>query len=343
MMSVVLNLFNQSPAPKSVNGDMESRGIKRKAKGDPYEEIEDDEAAQRTPTQRTRPRIPSEAPGSSAKGRLSSTSKNSKRQSRSTGARRAEIAESPRVDAAATSSALAREPEAAQSDTQPEESRNSFVPVADMGLTGPSDNTDAVPSGPSTNKSKPDRNRAEHNTKGKGKGREKATGESVTAQLPAPAPAELDEREVQEIQALLQHRMVEDGRVELLVHWAGETEKDATWEAEEEIQQGAEEMLYAYWKSQGGRINALFIKPKDAPVETYHVFKLLAHEKKPRGGFEFEVQWVGHPPTRGETSVEAESKLKKIAPDAVDQYWRDVGGRDKFLARRGRGRRQGTE
>lgn len=40
MMSAILNAF-KSPAPGSVNGDKELRGMKRKAKGDPYEEIDD--------------------------------------------------------------------------------------------------------------------------------------------------------------------------------------------------------------------------------------------------------------------------------------------------------------
>ncbi|OTA56635.1 hypothetical protein K449DRAFT_158879 [Hypoxylon sp. EC38] len=157
--------------------------------------------------------------------------------------------------------------------------------------------------------------------------------------------AEIDEGEEHDVHALLQHRMAQDGsgRVELLVHWEGEKEEEATWEPEEEIQLGAAETLYAYWKAKGGRINALFIKPKNAPPETYHVFKILRHEKKSRGGFEFEVQWVGHPPKRGETSVEAEPKMKKIAPKAVEEYWESVGGREQFLASRGRGKRVRTE
>ncbi|OTB10251.1 hypothetical protein K445DRAFT_323110 [Daldinia sp. EC12] len=330
-MSSIINIFAKpSPAPRSVNGDKEPRGTKRKAKSDPYDEIDDDEPVQKTPlTQRTQPRISSETPNSSRKGRPASTGKaTNKPRSRSRGTRKSDI-NSPRVDATANL-ARAQQPEAARLHPQPEESsKSSHVPVADMGIPGPSSNVNAIPS---QSTEKPQLDHARNNAKGK----EKVAETSGMDQ----APLETDEREEKEIQALLQHRMVQDSRVELLVHWAGESEDDATWEAEEEIQRGAEEMLYAYWKAQGGRITALFIKPKNAPLETYHVYKLLGHEKKIRGGFEFEVQWVGHPPTRGETSFEAETKLKKIAPEALEQYWKDVGGRDQFLARRGRGKKQ---
>lgn len=44
-MSGLLNSINtwrtKSPAPKPVNGDKEPRGTKRKAKGDPYDDIDD--------------------------------------------------------------------------------------------------------------------------------------------------------------------------------------------------------------------------------------------------------------------------------------------------------------
>lgn len=154
-----------------------------------------------------------------------------------------------------------------------------------------------------------------------------------------------DVREEHEIAKLLKHRMTSDqsGAVELLIQWMGEGEQDATWELEEEVQHGAEDALYDYWKAQGGRINALFHKPKNPPPETYHVFKVLRHEKKNRGGFQFEVQWVGHPATRGETTMEAESKLKNISPTLLEEYWESVGGRTNHLAPRGRGKRARTE
>lgn len=177
---------------------------------------------------------------------------------------------------------------------------------------------------------------AEDDTKGKAKTAKVAGKEEQD---------ESDEREEHEIKTLVKHRMAQDnsGRVEFLVHWVGEKEEDATWEMEEEIQEGAEETLYAYWKAQGGRLNALFVKPKTPPAEVYHVFTIWSHEKKTKGGFEFEVQWVGHPRTRGETTMEAEAKLRRIAPEALEEYWKSVGGRDKYLLRRGRNKESGDE
>ncbi|KAI1810527.1 hypothetical protein GGS20DRAFT_567127 [Poronia punctata] len=146
-----------------------------------------------------------------------------------------------------------------------------------------------------------------------------------------------DDREVHEIAELLEYRMSggRSGAVELLVQWKGEAREDATWEAEAEIQQGAEEMLYEFWRAQGGRISALFHKPRNPPPELYYVFKVLRHERSRRGGFQFEVQWVGHPRTQGETTMETEAKLKSIAPQLLEEYWKSVGGRKSHLTKRG--------
>lgn len=182
---------------------------------------------------------------------------------------------------------------------------------------------------------------AKDKEKGKDKGKEKV----AQADEEEKNTREVDEREEHEVKALLEHRVATDstGTVEFLVHWVGEEKKEATWETEEEIQRGAEETLYAYWKAQGGRINTLFIKPKNPPPEFYHVFNILRHEKKARGGFEFEVQWVGHRPIRGETTMEAETKLKKKAPELLKGYWESIGGREKHLAKRGRNKKPRTE
>ncbi|KAI3326594.1 hypothetical protein HD806DRAFT_551675 [Xylariaceae sp. AK1471] len=146
-----------------------------------------------------------------------------------------------------------------------------------------------------------------------------------------------DGREIREIAHLLKHRMAsgQSDAVELLVHWVGESEEDATWEAEEEIQQGAEEMLYAYWKTRGGRRSVLFHKPKNPPAEIYYVFNIVRHEKH-RGRFQFEVQWVGHSTEPHETTMEYETKLKNIAPQLLDEYWKRAGGRECYLATRSR-------
>ncbi|KAI1076904.1 hypothetical protein F5B20DRAFT_554198 [Whalleya microplaca] len=334
----------RSPGPKAVNGDQESsRGVKRKAKVDPYDDLDEDDSVQKTPTSqhpRSRP-SPGGAPGSSASSRTSAG--RIKRRGRPSGG--AQISESSRADEssrvdAPANLARAKEPQAARLDSEPEpeNARNSLAPVADMGESGIVSNGKANNDNAATNntvKAEPedaDNTPAKASTKGKGKQMENAAEDP-------------DGREEHEILSLLTHRMIEDGngQVELLVHWVGESEDDATWENEEEIQKGADETLYAYWKAQGGRLNALFIKPKNPPPETYHLFKILGHEKKPRGGFQFEVQWVGHAAIRGETSMETESKLRNIAPDALNKYWESVGGRHKFLAKRGRGKKARTE
>ncbi|KAI0377335.1 hypothetical protein F5Y04DRAFT_179090 [Hypomontagnella monticulosa] len=342
MIKGISAAFGKSPAPNSVNGDKEPRGIKRKAKGDPYDDIDEDdsEPVRKTPSSlRTRSRISSEAPSSSTKGRLASTSasasKVNKRRSRSQADRGAEA-----VDATANLT-RAKQPQAARlrARLDEEQPQTTLVPEANMGAPQPPGNNSVnpAPNGTANDDSVP----AEKTTaKNDVKGKSKATETDPTEEKP-----EVDQREEKEVKGILAHRMASDnsGRVELLIQWVGEEEEEATWEMEEEIQDGADEILYAYWKAQGGRIKALFITPKDPPAEVYHVYRILGHDKRARGGFEFEVQWVGHPVARGETTMEAETKLRKIAPEPLKEYWKDVGGRDKFLAKRGRGKKQRTE
>ncbi|KAI8628369.1 hypothetical protein F5Y19DRAFT_476349 [Xylariaceae sp. FL1651] len=322
-----------------VNGaDSDLRGTKRKAKRDPYEDMDDDDdddddiiPARKTPTSQrlSRSRVTSETPGSSTRGRPSlGKTKRVGRPSLNARKDDASATATSRTDALANL-ARAKAPDAARIHP------DSLVPEAPMGgleLLG----SNAVNTTPSSAAELKATTNSESSVKDKDQ-----------AKQPDPKPADQleDDREEHEIAKLLKHRMASGGRgaVELLVHWAGEEEQDATWEAEEEIQQGAEEMLYAYWKAQGGRINALFHKPKNPPPEIYHVFKVLRHEKKNRGGFQFEVQWVGHPATHGETSMEAEAKLKNIAPEMLSEYWESVGGRVKHLEKRGRAKKPRTE
>ncbi|KAI0129782.1 hypothetical protein BJ170DRAFT_287811 [Xylariales sp. AK1849] len=147
---------------------------------------------------------------------------------------------------------------------------------------------------------------------------------------------------VHEVEKLLKHRRLSDDSVEILVQWADEAEEDGTYEPEEEIQRGAAETLYNYWKQQGGRTETLFLEGKNPSPEVYHVFKILRH-KKEKTVFEFEVQWVGYPATPGSTSWETEAKMKKIALEMLDEYWESKGGRSKFLAKRGRAKKARTE
>ncbi|KXJ97263.1 hypothetical protein Micbo1qcDRAFT_156089 [Microdochium bolleyi] len=141
-----------------------------------------------------------------------------------------------------------------------------------------------------------------------------------------------EEGDVAEVHALIDHKMLDDKSVDLLVHWEGEPVEEATWEPEAEIQEGASELLFTYWKKAGGRDSALF----KTEAEVYHVFRILNHEKKPRGGFALEVQWVGYPASKGNTTWEAETRVKSIAPELLEEYWESVGGRSSFLSKRGR-------
>ncbi|KAI1495706.1 hypothetical protein F5X99DRAFT_108697 [Biscogniauxia marginata] len=348
-MNNILSMFGNSPATGRANGEQPNgspglRGTKRKAKIDPYDDIDEDDEPQRTPvSQRSKPRISSETPNSSSRGRLSAGK--IKRRSRSSMATGNDSpVQGSRVDAAANL-ARAREPDAArlQADPEDEAQGNPLVPVADMGGSGPLENSTADAASNNT-----DKDQSENNPKPASKATPKGKGKTTARPEPESKPEAdrvEDDLEEHEIASLLKHRMASDGSgvVEFLVHWVGEKEEDATWELEEEIQRGAEESLYDYWKSQGGRLHALFIKPKNPPPEIYHVFKVLRHEKKARGGFQFEVQWVGHPATRGETSTETEVKLKNIAPEQLAEYWKSIGGREKHLAKRGRGKRTRTE
>ncbi|KXJ85110.1 hypothetical protein Micbo1qcDRAFT_237581 [Microdochium bolleyi] len=160
--------------------------------------------------------------------------------------------------------------------------------------------------------------------------------QSETSTAPGEAKAEgvreEEDGDVAEVHALLDHKMLEDKSVDLLVHWQGESPESATWEPETEVQEGASELLFSYWEKAGGRDRVLF------KIESgvYHVFRILNHEKKPQGSFMLEVQWVGYSATKGNTSWETEVKLKKIAPELLDAYWESIGGRNDFLSKRGR-------
>jgi len=148
------------------------------------------------------------------------------------------------------------------------------------------------------------------------------------------APAATSDVEIAEVETILDHRMLEDRSLDMLVHWKGEKASEATWEPEQEVQDGASELLFDYWKKKGGRTDVVF-KRKNEP-EIYHVFRVVNHRKMPRGGFEVEVQWIGYPTTKNQTSWESETKITKIAPDLLQLYWDTKGGRSKFLAKRGR-------
>ncbi|KAI1370060.1 hypothetical protein F4677DRAFT_439447 [Hypoxylon crocopeplum] len=293
---MVTSIF-KSPALRSVDGSTESHGTKRKATDDPYTEIKYDGSVQKTlsSTSHTRSPIPPEAPSSATKnlsGKITSTRRNRLR----------EVRKSDVVD---TTANLARVQEPKTTRLQPrrqpqpeadsKSTKSPLVPVAYMGIPGMNPTGVTNPNGPLPEEPKP-----VDDTPAKGGVNSQAKAAEPQTDGPEEKQSDVNLCEEHEVHALLRHRMAQDdsGRVEFLVHWAGEEEDHATWETEEEIQMGAEELVYAYWKAQGGRRNALFLMPQDPPDEVYHVYDILGHEKK-TGGFKLKVQWVGHPPTDG--------------------------------------------
>ncbi|KAH6644993.1 hypothetical protein BKA67DRAFT_126754 [Truncatella angustata] len=187
---------------------------------------------------------------------------------------------------------------------------------------------------------------------------EKPSPKIAQDKVPAPEPAKeqpteqraevllgkkMEEDDIHEIKALVGHKVSEDapGRIIIQVKWVDDSE--ITWEPEENIQDGASEMLFDYWKKQGGREGALFQKgSKPLLGEQYWVYKILNHERV-RSAFRFHVQWVGYPADATNTSWETEAKLKKCAQELLDEYWAMKGGRDQFLAKRGRAKKARTE
>ncbi|RYP75901.1 hypothetical protein DL771_002165 [Monosporascus sp. 5C6A] len=334
MLKSVTGWMHTSPAPKSVDGDHREdgqtpRGVKRKPESDPEGETDNQEdAVQKTPSgRRANSRVSSEAPSTARRGRRSPAKR---RRSESLRARNENPPANARVDAAANL-LRAKRRGAAQSNPEggKDNPKDSLVPVADMGNADELLGDDKV-NGTSEPKSD---SKADANDKGAAKD----GGNTADAQR------DQEQGEEHEVKAILDHRAVEGerGAVELLVHWVGETKEEATWEPEEGIQKGAAEALYDYWKSKGGRGRALF-NELQLPEE-YRVFKVLRHERRQRRGFHFEVQWVGYSDSPVDTTWEAETKLKTVAPGPLDEYWDSVGGRGKFLARRGRSKRAGAE
>ncbi|KAF7514709.1 hypothetical protein G7054_g15075 [Neopestalotiopsis clavispora] len=142
-----------------------------------------------------------------------------------------------------------------------------------------------------------------------------------------------------DVEALLAHHwsLEEPGRIMLQVQWPGWSGRPKiTWEAEDEIQHGASELLFAYWEKQGGRDAVLF--PSDHPPyheARYWVFKILAH-KRHKKEFHFRVQWVGYPDGDASTTMEPEFKLKMIANEVLEEYFKEIGGRNQMFATRRR-------
>lgn len=361
------------PPSPSQDANM-NKGIKRKV--NPYDDFETEGSVESSPapTQRASSRRSSETPASARKTPGRQSAGKAKRRSRASIQKPAAADESSPLKSAAgedeSSAHVNGDADGAANDDKP---RAPMAPMANMDSLGPLEplgNSNSVlnPSKPATSSGKPARdevstdkakpasdkepasekeptNDKEPASDGKSAATEEADdGEApvdkdanhmVEAALEKKEFAETAQDEECEVERLLKHRRLADGTVEVLVKWADEPEEDATYEPEEEIQRGAAEALYDYWKAQGGRTERLFYKSKNPPPETYHVFKILGHQKQ-KTVFEFEVQWVGYPATPKNTSMETETKLKKICPSLVAEYWESVGGREKHLGKRGR-------
>ncbi|KAK7928833.1 hypothetical protein PG985_005831 [Apiospora marii] len=342
MSTILSNLkgFISPSKPSSASGDNHlnnedkmSRGQKRKA--DPYGVVVDEEGrllsrnhqhnnppvtnATRTDkapqpssstVQRVRSRVSTNGPPSSSSKARQSAGK-IKRRSRSTGKpARVELGPSP------TKALASQSTTPAQPQVNGDKAKAPKVPIADMGGEKLLQNNGVAPAASEM----PVDNDADHMAQN---ALEKREFDNTA-----------EEGEI-EIDKLLKHRRLADGSVEIMVKWIDEPEEDATYEPEEEIQRGAAETLYDYWKSRGGRTEVLFYAGKNPPTEIYHVLKILNHEKK-KTVFKFQVQWVGYPATPGNTSMEPETKLKNICPELLDEYGAAKGGRKIHFARRGR-------
>nr|UWK20163.1 chromo domain [Trichoderma rhododendri] len=104
----------------------------------------------------------------------------------------------------------------------------------------------------------------------------------------------------------VKHRWVGDS-IEVRVEWeSGET----TWEPETNLHQDAPEILFEYWREQGGRPN----NPRDP--EIYEVFAILKHNKNRS---RLLVEWVGY--ERTEASWASRKIIEETAKDIVDAYF----------------------
>lgn len=112
-----------------------------------------------------------------------------------------------------------------------------------------------------------------------------------------------------------------------------------SWEPESNIQEDAEEALFAYWDTvEGGRLGAMVDK------NLWHVLRVEKHKRKANGKVELLVAWTGSP----DRSWEPEEKINQVAKELVEDYWNAKGGREKHIkaigapAKRGRGRPRKT-
>ncbi|KAF6811510.1 putative chromo domain-containing protein [Colletotrichum sojae] len=116
------------------------------------------------------------------------------------------------------------------------------------------------------------------------------------------------------------------------VRWKHDT---PSWEPESNIQEDAEDLLFAYWDSvKGGR------RAHMADKGLWHALKVEKHRQKAHGAVEVQVAWVGS----RDRSWEPEDQVQQYARELLEDYWVAKGGREKHVraiavpTKRGRGR-----
>ncbi|KAF6804401.1 chromo domain-containing protein, partial [Colletotrichum plurivorum] len=164
------------------------------------------------------------------------------------------------------------------------------------------------------------------------------TGDTTKAAQPADnseAAEDVDDPEhgIFVFGSLIGHRHDPDDQTlfQIRVCW---THDAPTWEPESNIQEDAEEALFAYWDAvEGGRIGAM------ADKNLWHALKVEKHKQEANGSVKLCVSWVGSP----ERSWEPEGQVLQYARQHVDDYWTANGGRPKHIkhtvvpVKRGRG------
>lgn len=123
---------------------------------------------------------------------------------------------------------------------------------------------------------------------------------------------------------------------ELLVRWASSSDGPLeTWEPEENLHHDAPRALFAYWRRVGGREAHM----QDPTL--WYIESVRTHRVARSGRVDLSVSWVGSP----ELNWEREERVEDIAPEVLQEYWEEKGGRENCLGprkRKGGGAKKGV-